>query len=84
MCGPVVSTAIGISVGRELNLVHDRYKVGTDGISTNRQPSHNLIVGLIVAEGVKKIKQNNQRLEILNGGERVRPAYVLYSPAMSY
>ena len=53
MCGPVVSTAIGISVGRELNLVHDRYKVGTDRISTTRQPSDNLIVNLIVAEGVK-------------------------------
>jgi hypothetical protein len=70
VCSPVVSAAIGISVVRELNLVHNRYKVGTDGISTTRQPSHNLIVGLIVAEGVKKIKQNNQRLEILNGGER--------------
>jgi hypothetical protein len=32
VCGPVVSTAIGISVVRELNLVHDRYKVGTDRI----------------------------------------------------
>ena len=53
MCCPVVSAAIGISVVRELNLVHDRYKVGTDGISTTRQPSDNLIVDLIVAKGAK-------------------------------